>query len=265
MPGEVAPDQDGVVPPGDQIAPWLDGIGSRANDEQLQRIVEVEKERHQASRQAAETAEAKASRLLTPVIALLTGAVALVALQFNFASRATTIVGMAVLFLFSIPAVLAVWFLFVAATRALDADTRVGVYKRFVPGSLADLAPVHGAHVAHLAANRAAWNSKQKLTRLMDSRAAVSRAVLFLVMALVLYAVAIVFTSFDALRAPSPQVPLPPNSTATVPAPPPNASQPAPTPTMSSSREATPHHGALPEANLTFPSVDQRARISLYC
>jgi hypothetical protein len=243
-PGKVAPGQDGVVPPGDQVAPWLDDIRSRATGEQLQRIVEVEHERHQAARHAAETAEAKASRLLTPVIALLTGAVALVALQFNVASRATTVQGMAVLFLFSIPAVLAVWFLFVAATRALDADTRVGVYKRFVPKSLADLTPERRAREAHLAANRASWNSRQKLTRLMDARAAVSRAVLFLVLALLLYGGTTLFTSFAALQPSSPQVPSPQDRTATIPAPShspsPSVSHPAPTPTPTMSGSPNP-------------------------
>jgi hypothetical protein len=219
-PDEVAPSRDGVIPPKDHLQPWLVSIGGRATASQLETIIQLERERNEAARHAAETAEAKASRLLTPVVALLTGAVAVVALQFNMASQAASAAGMIFLFASSIPAVAATGFLFVAATRALDADTRVGVYRRFVAHEVADTTPERQAQEEHLAANRAAWNSTQKATRLMHARAAVSRSILCLVLALLLLAATTLAKSFATLPSTGPAHPSPsPQPTTTVPPP----------------------------------------------
>ncbi len=235
-PAEVAPSRDGVVAPREEPEPWLARIGQSATEAQLQTFIELERRKRDESKSAAETAESKASRLITPLVVLLGGAVAVVGWQLNAATHARTAAGMTFLFTCAVPGILAVWFLFVAAVRALDADIRVGIYRKVSPTKLADTDPRSLLKAEHLAAIRAGWNARKKVTRLMYARSAMSRAILFLGIALAISAVMVVGRGYVGLSQNGPK-PAPSESprSAVSPGPSvPTGSQKAPTPTTGS-------------------------------
>jgi hypothetical protein len=191
-PGAVAPRTDGVVAPASEEADWI----VQVPDDRLGEFFAAEQIRNQDAQAAVATTEAKASRLLTPIVALLTGTVALVALELHeAASRAAAaktlpLIGGA---LGSFAALLLV----VAAVRAIDADTRVGIYRAAGPGDLlagkreALRAEAYGTELAR-------WSSRSKATRVMYARAAFSRAVALIIIALVLGAATLLTGSSDA-------------------------------------------------------------------
>jgi len=186
-PSAVAPENDGVVAPTWSVPNWI----ASAPENQLGELIEAERRRHGELRAQAETSEGKASRLLTPMVTLVTGSVALVALQLHAAARAHTTAGQAWLVVAALPGVAAVLLLFVAISRCMDAGLRVGVYQAAGAQALAgqDQRSVLGEE--HLAAERALWTARLKATRLMYARSAFSRAVVFLTMSLAAAAITV--------------------------------------------------------------------------
>jgi len=225
-PAEVAPSRDGVVPPAHVPESWLDQLDANVEPDLAARVFAHERERHTGRRLAADAAEAKASRLLTPVIALLTGTVALAGIQLNISSSAHTATGMTLLLLAMLPTVVAGGFLFVSAIRALDADIRVGMYlapkpDHLIAGKLPDV-----VRQENLAMKRASWTAGQKTTSLMHARASLSRAIFFLAVGLVVLGGTSIYRNYDGLPTPAaPTLPMPSASPSPSPSPP---SSPAP-------------------------------------
>lgn len=184
LPEDLAPGQDGVVAPTWTAPSWVEAVP----EDQLPEAVAHERERHRSQQAAVTTVEGKASRLLTPTIALLAATVALTAFEIRAAGQASTGSGRLLPLFGAASAAVAVVWLFVAVVRALDADTRMGVYGGATTETL--LKGPRAVLVAEvLAAERASWVRVQKANRLMQARVAVSRAVLALVLALLLAAV----------------------------------------------------------------------------
>jgi hypothetical protein len=236
-PASIAPPSDGVIAPAGKVEPWLEALaGESADEAQIAALVDAERRRHMQARDAAATAEAKASRLLTPIVALLVGVVALVAFQVASAGRATTTPGMLVLLALTVPGTAGVAYLITGIVRSLDADTRVGVYGvvRAVDHISRDKLALLRAE--HLAARTARWTATQKASQLMFARAAVSRAFALLVIALVLAAVTTLATHWseraDGGTQPEPTPPSPRATTSatSVPTPVPTTRRPLPQP-----------------------------------
>jgi hypothetical protein len=235
-PDAVAPASDGVIAPAGTVEPWLEDLaGESVNEAQIAVLIDAERRRHTQAREAAATAEAKASRLLTPIVALLAGAVAVVAFQLASAGKATTTAGMLLLLTFAVPGAVGVAYLIIGIVRALDADTRVGAYGvvSAVDHLSSDkLAPLRAEH---LAARTTRWTATHKATQLMIARAAMSRAFALLVIALALAAITTVTTRSERAGGglqpePAPSVPLATTSTTTAPTPSQTTSQPQPQP-----------------------------------
>jgi hypothetical protein len=170
-PAAVAPNRDGVVAPASGDPEWL----AEVSDDQLEAFVSAERSRHQDAQAAVGIIEAKASRLLTPIVALLTGAVALVAFELHAAATRTG-ADKTLPLLGGVVGAGGVVLLLVAAVRAIDADTRVGIYGGMGPEDLLAgmrntlRAEAHGTALAQ-------WVAKNKATRVMFARAAFSQAV----------------------------------------------------------------------------------------
>jgi hypothetical protein len=194
-PDALAPSNDGVVAPRPAPPPWLEAA-NQSDQEHIKDLLEAERQRHAEARAAAGVAEAKASRLLTPSVALLTGSIALVALQLRSAVTATTPAGLLLLLLCAAPGTVAVTFVFISILRALDADTRVGIYSSAGAAQLVNRDVTALLREEYEAAERARWTARQKTTRLMYARAAISRAIVFLVIALILAASTTVATGY---------------------------------------------------------------------
>lgn len=186
-PSAVAPDNDGVVAPTWSVPNWI----ASAPEDQLGELIEAERRRHGELRAQAESSEGKASRLLTPMVTLVTGSVALVALELDAAARAQTAAGQAWLVVAAVPGVAAVLLLLVAISRCMDADLRVGVYQEAGAQALAGKDQRSVLREEHLAAERARWTATQKATRLMYARSTLSRAVVSLTLALTAAAITV--------------------------------------------------------------------------
>jgi hypothetical protein len=179
-PGTVAPNRDGVVAPTSDDPAWVAQVG----DDELEAFVAAERIRRQDAQASVAIIEAKASRLLTPIVALLTGTVALVAFELH---AAATRAGADK----TLPLIGGVFgtggaaLLLVAAIRAIDADTRVGIYRG--PGPHELLAGRRDTLRAEAQGTAlASWVASNKSTRVMYARAAFSKAVAFIGAALLL-------------------------------------------------------------------------------
>ncbi len=184
-PARIVPSRDGLVPPETPVPSWI----AVATEADLDDLIEIQRQRAESAHTAAATTEGKASRLLTPTIALLAGMVAISAYELRVSANAVHIGSRILLACAVLPALAAVVYLLLCAIRALDTDTRVGIY-----GNVTGYRRAAGGKRAHLedqykAAVLAEWTSKRKASRLMDARAAFSRALIAVALALVIGAV----------------------------------------------------------------------------
>jgi hypothetical protein len=239
-PDELAPGRDGVTAPAIEPAEWTKSL-DQVNAEEVGELLDLERRRHEAARATASVAEGKASRLLTPAVALLTGAVAFVGLQLNSAAAAKTLPGMLVLLVPALPGIVGVVYVVMSVLRALDADTRVGTYTWVSARHRAGQSTAALVIAENKAAARAEWTAQNKVTRLMYARAALSRAFAFIVLALALAAATTVakgFSSLDHPAAPDRTHPAPAGSSR------PSAANttPPPSPASNPGRVAPPNH-----------------------
>jgi hypothetical protein len=184
-PARIVPGRDGLVPPDVTVPAWI----AAAPDADLDDLISIQRMRADSAHAAAATTEGKASRLLTPTIVLLAGMVTLSTFELRASAKAGHILPRVLLAIGVVPAVVAVIYLLVCAVRALDTDTRVGLY-----GNVTGHRRASGGRRAHLeeqhrAAVLAEWTSKKKASRLMDARAAFSRALVAVALALAIGAV----------------------------------------------------------------------------
>jgi hypothetical protein len=207
LPENDAPSNDGVVAPIWGSPTWIESI----SDDQLDAALASEESIHQQNRETASALEAKASRLLTPLIALLAGTVALSAFTLKVGLQADWPVAIAAWSSFSLAACSTGW-LFTAIVRALDADTRMGIYGN--PGTEKLIQDKREfLEQISLAAAVASWTANQKATRIIHARAAASRAVLALALALLCSAGTMALspgsTDSQLEKQPSPSTPSP--------------------------------------------------------
>lgn len=180
MPDAVAPNRDGVVAPATEEPAWI----AQVPEDRLDEFLAAERVRNQDAQAAVATTEGKASRLLTPIVALLTGTVALVAFELHAAASRDG-AGKTLPLIGGLLGAVAALLLMVAAIRAIDADTRVGIYRAAEPEDLlagkrdALRAEANGTALAR-------WASSRKATRVMYARAAFSRAIALISAALIL-------------------------------------------------------------------------------
>lgn len=239
LPDEPAPRRDGVVKPEWSPPPWV----GQVPDADLDEALADERKAHVDEVATVQVIEGKAARLLTPAVTLVTGTVALAAFELKGAADAHTLLGAMIPLLGAIFATFAALWLFAAIVRALDADTRMGVYASPAPelrlnGKRAML------EAEALGTALASWTGRQKVRRLMQARVAISRAVVVLSVALMLGGVTILTRSSDRATLhdppkcdcaqPSPSS-SPPRAT-TTPKPTPTDSVQSPLPTSSSAR-----------------------------
>ena len=199
-PSRLAPSNDGVIAPAVEYEPWFSWLqnlkpdDSARGDNRLIELIEAERRRHAQARESAVSAEGKASRLLTPCVGLLAGAVAFTSWQLYSIAQARTNAGTVYLLLAAIPGVIGIAYLVCCIVRALDTDIRAGIYQGSGAAQLVasngDLVKV--LRYEHEAAQLARWTAAKKITKVMYARAALSRALVSLVAALILAAFAIV-------------------------------------------------------------------------
>lgn len=259
-----APRQDGASPPrydpsrdGDPEPPeWVD----RVPDELLDQAVESTRAAHLQARERIEQVELKASRLLTPIISLVAGAVAVAAFDLNRHADGHTslyLVG-------GVLAAAAVLLLLAAAISTLDADVRIGFYRAVDGEDIADGAAKsaaaargqrgrarhdHARLARHLlsaeaiAAEWTGWSATKKINLVMQARAWLSRGLAMLLIALVFSGLALVRSEpAQNERTPGPEASL--------------SASPTPSPTASRlpSIPATPSP-SLSSAPTVIPSV----------
>lgn len=189
-PDALAPPADGLVRPRFAVPEWVAQAAAALSPEDLRTLLVAEHERNLDYQAMAATSEGKASQLLTPIVALLTADATLVAFELNAAVgrdgwwSAIPYAGAA---LGGVAALL----LITASVRAIDADTRVGMYDGADPiqRQRSDAAAL-AAEVAGSALAR--WTSVNKSTRVMYARAALSRALLLITLALMLGAATVI-------------------------------------------------------------------------
>lgn len=228
----VAPARDGVVPPTWSAPDWTDDVGDSHVADALARVVA---DNDEAVARIAAT-EAKASRLLTPMIALATGTAAVIAFDLSALAGARTGPGRAYLLACCAAGGLAVLYLLVALFRALDADTRVAVYPALLPPHEVTRTPREKLRQAATAQAVTQWSSQKKVLQLMEARAALARALPFLGLCLLMSAGQV--ATADPSRGMAPSVTPTPSATSVVPSPtppapattrPPHAPSPPPT------------------------------------
>lgn len=248
-----APGRDGGRPP-----EWRDLQPRRAETEKALRWVHDVPERQldlaeklvtdrlAGARERLAAVELKAARLLTPLVALITGSVAAGAVAFRRVGEDGLADDLAAVLL----SVAAVMF-GIAAINCLDADTRAGFDGEV---ALAEVFPErretrqwtrrHILAQQYVISRRAAWSQGKKLALVMRARAWFARGAVALISGLTALAVSL------AGSAPAPGPPSHPSQTPTPTAPGTPASSATPTPTLSPS---TPTVTATPTATRATP------------
>lgn len=191
-PDKVAPRRDGVVLPAWVEPQWLADL-PRSRVEEAGELVRAERDR---LLQSISGVELKASRLLTPFVALLTGAIALTI--FQAAAVGTSFWGVLATAGFAASGV-GVGFLLMGMLRALDADTRLGTSLRAtLEQELSTDHPRVALRSDHQGVDAARFIHRMKATRILYARAAISRGSLMLVVAAVLGALVLAFAPNDS-------------------------------------------------------------------
>lgn len=186
-PDTVAPPRDGVVLPQWNEPPWLTDLP----DDQVDRVRKVVRAELERRLQSVAALELKATRLLTPFVALLTGAAALTIFQVSAVE--TSLAGVVALVGAGFGAG-GIAFLLVGMLRALDADTRLGTSPRATleqdvhdDGRFALRNDTKGVDAAKFVL-------RMKGTRILFARAAISRGLVMLLFSSFAGAAALVLT-----------------------------------------------------------------------
>ncbi|SDG77576.1 hypothetical protein SAMN05216377_11542 [Pseudonocardia oroxyli] len=202
-PKSAAPGRDGLIPPAGPDVRWVDNLSGDAIEE----LLVAAKTAHDRALATAGATEAKASRLLTPTIALVVSSVALAGLVLQ---KAATQESMWYVIL-SVPASLAAIVFLISAVRSADADLRVGMYGSAdslsvlgiasegritvdgVPVVLPDGEAMKRAYLKSLLAARelANWTQRHKASAVMQARAWLSRGLVLFFCALVVTGVVV--------------------------------------------------------------------------
>jgi len=242
-PDKVAPRRDGVVLPLWKEPQWLIDLP----DDRVQAARTVVRAELDRSLQSVSALELKATRLLTPFVALLTGAVALAI--FQVAAIEASVAGMVALAgaLFGSAGI---GFLLMGMLRALDADTRLGTSVRAtLEQEMADNARF-ALRSDHRGVDAAKFVLRMKGNRILFARAAISRGVAMLLLSSVAGAVALALAP-DSNDAQQNSDLVPPTPTPTVTSPP--ASTTSPTATQTSPADE-PSGSAIPTTSATAKS-----------
>jgi hypothetical protein len=174
-PASKAPPNDGLVAPTYPRPDWIDRVAV------IPGAVEAAKNANEAARDAAKTAEAKATRLVQLGLALLALAFAVAAYQLTF-DLDRSVAWLPTL----IPVGLAIVCLALAVFEAGEID-RVGFYREVQPSDFDGVGPAGAAAVAleveETGRRLARWTARNKLTDLMQARAWLARGLVALIAA----------------------------------------------------------------------------------
>jgi len=215
-PHDVAPNSDGVVlpkPTSSALPAWI----MHLDDAAVEKALEVQR-RVTRERQATVAAvEQKASRLLTPFVALIAGAVALTTFQLAAIEFDRPIEGWLSTFGAAFGVLGCTW-LVMGLSRALDADTRMGA--AIVVSAERELTdPRTALWFEARGATAASFVGKGKANRILHARSAISRAITMLAISAVLAGAVVVIgqeNDAEVQRAPAHQSPAPATQTVTL-------------------------------------------------
>ena len=238
-PHDVAPRADGVILPAWSDHGWIDHLPRR----KVTAALEIQRRVAEGRLVSIAAIEQKASRLLTPFVALLAGALALTGFQLAAVDFDHPVSAWFAVFGAAFGVAGSVWIL-QGMIRALDADTRMSI----------SVSPtveqeVRAPRMALLnearAAEAAAFSQRMKAERILFARAAISRGLTMLVVSTVLGGVVLLTSPDSDESAPqSPYVPTPaPSST--------SSTTPTPTLTPTASVRSQP---TTPPSPTTAPS-----------
>ena len=176
-PANLAPPNDGLVPPPVPASEsWLETVPT----DRVEVAYEMARSYRKESDETTRNIELKAARLATALVGMLTGNVALVVFELSHTSSGGSAAEQWFAWLGSSAGSVSVCFLVAALSRAFDADLRMGMTEAAalkdaaLDERAALAAEVRGFHVSK-------WTRKNKATRLIFARAAVSRGMVFLV------------------------------------------------------------------------------------
>jgi hypothetical protein len=209
-PHQVAPPGDGVVLPTWAAQPWL----SELEADQVAAALQAQRRETRLRQEAVARTEEKASRLLTPFVALLTGAVALVAFQLSSVNNRDGFAAILAWFGVAFGVLGSIWLL-AGLTRALDSDTRMG---RSVSSTAEQeiQEPLKALVNEARAAQAARFVQQQKAERILFARAAISRSLVFLVVSAFCAALSLLTAAGRATGNPGTPEPASPTATVTV-------------------------------------------------
>ena len=174
-PDQVAPSGDGTRLPAWVAQPWIEELA----EENVPAALERQRDEAQRLQEGVMQTEVKASRLLTPFVALLTGAVALVAFQFSaIHNRDGFAAGLA--WVGAAFGAVGSMLLLVGLMRALDSDVRMGRFNSATTKHVV-LEPRRALRNEARAAQAARFVQQQKAERILFARAAISRSLVLLV------------------------------------------------------------------------------------
>lgn len=210
-PDKVAPPRDGVVLPQWKEPQWLHDLP----DDQVESARKVVRAELDRALESVTGLELKAARLLTPFVALLTGAVALTI--FQIAAIGISLSGILAL-LGAILGSAGIGFLLMGMLRALDADTRLGTSVRAtLEQELADDSRF-ALRSDQRGVEAAKFVLRKKGNRILFARAAISRGLVMLLLSAVAAAVGLALAS-DSSNAQQPNQDLGPSTPISTPAP----------------------------------------------
>jgi hypothetical protein len=188
VPNEIAANRDGIIPPDWDLPEWAEN----APESEVEHLLVVASAARREGEETVRNVELKASRLANILVAMLAATIALIAFEISKIGPNPSWWRIAIAVIGIITGAMAAWFLVIGMSRAVDADTRMGITQRASPrrqaGSrrTAFYAELYGHHLAE-------ETRKGKVTRLLNARAAVSRSLVFLTLSAVFgFALAIV-------------------------------------------------------------------------
>jgi len=236
-PHKVAPARDGVVLPPWKAPRWLRELAPG----EVEAVLAAQIRETQLRQAGVAQTEQKASRLLTPFVALLTGAVALVAFQLSFVhdhDGVSAWLALAGAFLGGLGSAC----LLVGLTRALDADTRMGLA---ITSTANDelLNPMKALVNEVYGSQAARFIQRNKAERILYARAAISRSWPFLVVSALFGAASLLTASSASPTDADEPVLIQPTVTVTItiaPMPSPGPTTPTPSRTTSAPRTSAP-------------------------
>ncbi len=190
-PDDIAPNRDGVIPPNWGPPSWTESV---VEPDEIERMLLQARAHRKDSDETTRNLELKAARLATVLVALLTANIALVVFEITRLGGSPTPL---IAWLVSIGVILGLigaGYLVVALSRAVDADQRMGITSRSGLGHVAH-DPAQAMRDEAIGYAISDWTRQNKATRLINARAAVSRAmVLAISSAMIAIALAVITT-----------------------------------------------------------------------